>query len=45
MKYDVRTGNTGAYTRMTEEEFKQWLEMFMADTSLGSTFEVIRRPR
>ncbi|QPL14168.1 hypothetical protein SEA_MORRILL_14 [Microbacterium phage Morrill] len=45
MKFEVRTGGTGPYTTMTEDEFRDWLDMFMADKSLGSTFEVIRRPR
>ncbi|QCG78300.1 hypothetical protein SEA_ALOEVERA_14 [Microbacterium phage AloeVera] len=43
MKLDVRTGQTGPYTTMTEEEFRQWLDMFFADKTLGTTFEVIRR--
>lgn len=35
----------GETTTMTEDEFRQWLDMFMADKSLGSTFAVTRTAR
>ncbi|QOC56107.1 hypothetical protein SEA_ZHENGYI_15 [Microbacterium phage Zhengyi] len=30
---------------MTEEEFREWLDMFMADKSMGATFKVVRKYR
>ena len=43
MHYMVET--QGDVFVMTEDEFKAWLEMFMADQSLGSAFKVVRGRR
>ncbi|QDF15925.1 hypothetical protein HWC34_gp15 [Microbacterium phage Alex44] len=41
MKIEVTTEH-GAPTIMTEEEFRQWLDMFLADRTLGPRFEARR---
>jgi len=44
MKFIVETPNTKP-TEMTEDEFRQWLDMFLADKTWGTEFTVTRRFR
>lgn len=32
-------------TEMTEEEFRAWLDMFLADRTMGTEFRAVRRVR
>ncbi|QNN98062.1 hypothetical protein SEA_FEDE_14 [Microbacterium phage Fede] len=45
MKFMVRLQAEEPETEMSEEEFRDWLDMFMADKSMGSSFMVQRRFR
>ncbi|QKY80374.1 hypothetical protein SEA_PABST_16 [Microbacterium phage Pabst] len=42
MKIEVETEHDAPIV-MTEEEFRQWLDMFLADRTLGSHFKARRR--
>lgn len=50
MKYHVAPvtkygTNIEAFTELTEDEFKAWVEMWMADKSWGNDFRVRRSHR